>query len=69
MLSPTHSHSLPGGYHTYVLYSTPSDGFETTTYRAAVDGIVKVSMLIMFLNVFYYINIDKLNLVLTSVQF
>ncbi|ELU11671.1 hypothetical protein CAPTEDRAFT_130746 [Capitella teleta] len=41
MLTPTHSHSAPGGYHTYVMYGFPSEGFETLTFRAAVDGIVK----------------------------
>jgi neutral ceramidase len=51
MLTPTHSHATPGGYHTYVLYGSPSEGFEMLTFRAAVDGIVKVTTT-MLLNIF-----------------
>ncbi|ESO11607.1 hypothetical protein HELRODRAFT_108880 [Helobdella robusta] len=39
MLLPTHSHSLPGGYHTYWMYQKASQGFINETYRVLVDGI------------------------------
>jgi neutral ceramidase len=43
IMSPTHSHSTPGGFHTYYMYSIPSGGFETPTYTTLVNGIVTVS--------------------------
>ena len=43
MLSPTHSHSAPGGFHTYWMYQAACVGFVNQTFDAMVDGIVSVS--------------------------
>ncbi|ELT89158.1 hypothetical protein CAPTEDRAFT_194498 [Capitella teleta] len=40
IMSPTHSHATPGGFHTYYMYSIPSGGFETPTFTTLVNGIV-----------------------------
>ncbi len=42
-LSATHTHSGPGGYHQYVLFSLTSLGFIKQSFDAIVDGIVLVS--------------------------
>lgn len=41
-LSGTHTHSGPGGYHTYVLYQVTSLGFVRESFDALVDGVVEV---------------------------
>ncbi len=41
-LSGTHTHSGPGGYHTYVLYQITSLGFVRESFDALVDGVVEV---------------------------
>ena len=47
MLLPIHSHSCPGGFHTYVMYMIPSLGFVQQTYDAFVNGIVEVTGMII----------------------
>jgi neutral ceramidase len=47
MLSATHSHSAPGGYHTYWMYQSVTLGFINETFNALVDGIVRVSQLLL----------------------
>ena len=42
MISGTHSHSTPGGYHTYWMYAAPSGGFINQTFDIYVNGIVEV---------------------------
>jgi neutral ceramidase len=42
MLSPTHSHSAPGGYHTYWMYQFVTLGFIEETFNAAANGITQV---------------------------
>ncbi|KAK2153548.1 hypothetical protein LSH36_293g02004 [Paralvinella palmiformis] len=41
MLLPQHTHSSPGGMHTYFMYQAPSQGFINETFMAYTDGIVK----------------------------
>jgi len=65
MLSPTHSHSAPGGFHTYWMYQSVSLGFINETFTAMVDGIVLVSelsrvtysgiMLLFLFGIVYYL--------------
>lgn len=40
MLSPIHTHSAPGGYHTFWMYQAPSKGFVNETFDAFVNGVV-----------------------------
>ena len=42
MLLPQHSHSTPGGMHTYYMYQAPSLGFINETFTAYAEGIVEV---------------------------
>ena len=42
MISGTHSHSTPGGHHTYWMYAAPSGGFINQTFDIYVNGIVQV---------------------------
>ncbi len=48
-LSATHTHSGPGGYHQYLLFSLTSLGFIKQSFDAIVEGIVRVS----------YVNVRK----------
>lgn len=41
MLSATHSHSAPGGYHTFWMYQAVTLGFINVTFDRYVDGIVE----------------------------
>jgi len=41
LLSATHTHSGPGGYMTYILYSIGNMGFYKPSFDAVVDGIVE----------------------------
>ena len=43
MLMATHSHSFPGGFHTYFLYQLPNNGLNKAIFDTMVDGIVDVS--------------------------
>ena len=38
----THTHTGPGGYHHYFLYSMASAGFVKDVFDAQVNGIVEV---------------------------
>ena len=40
MLSATHTHSGPGGYTQYMLYSAPTLGFIDESFQVIVNGIV-----------------------------
>ena len=44
LLSPTHTHSLPGGFHTFWMYQIVSNGFINETYDALVAGISQVRL-------------------------
>ena len=41
MISATHTHSGPGGYTQYMLYSVPTLGFIDESFQVIVNGIVK----------------------------
>lgn len=41
LLTATHTHAGPGGFHDYLLYSITSLGYVEETARAMVDGIVQ----------------------------
>ena len=41
-ISATHTHSGPGGYNQYLLYSITSLGFVKESFDPLVDGIVEV---------------------------
>ena len=42
MLSCTHSHATPGGYHTYWMYAAPTLGFIPETFDVLLTGVVQV---------------------------
>ena len=44
MFLATHSHSTPGGMHTYAMYSFPSGGRTEPTVLAYTRGTVKVNV-------------------------
>lgn len=41
-IAATHTHTGPGGYFQYFLYSLAAGGFSPETFTAQVDGILKV---------------------------
>lgn len=43
MLASTHTHSAPGGFHTYWMYQAATGGFINETFDALVNGIALVS--------------------------
>ena len=47
-INPTHTHTAPGGYLQYFLYSLATMGFVQDTFDAQISGIVKVRMLSLF---------------------
>ena len=47
MISATHTHSGPGGYFQYLLFSVTSRGFSNDTFEALTSGILQVCLLIL----------------------
>lgn len=43
MLAATHTHSGPGGYFQYLLYTLTQEGFIQASLDASVSGVVRVS--------------------------
>ncbi len=42
-ISATHTHSGPGGYHQFFLFSFTTSGFQDDSFEIIVEGVVKVS--------------------------